>query len=66
MGSSTSKNNETNYIKQIKEIDENELDMSKIDRWQLQVIKKNDWKNTETRKRKANKNDLCYAKGRFM
>ena len=39
MGSSQSKKNENNVIEKIKEIDENELDMSKIDKLQLQAIK---------------------------
>ena len=39
MGSSTSKSSENNVIEQIKNIDEKELDMSKIDKLQLQAIK---------------------------
>ena len=39
MGSSQSKKNENNVIEKIKETDENELDMSKIDKLQLQAIK---------------------------
>ena len=39
MGSSSSKVNENTAIDKIKKIDENELDMSKIDKLQLQAIK---------------------------
>ena len=39
MGSSTSKENKTNYIDKINEIKIEELDLSKIDKLQLQAIK---------------------------
>ena len=39
MGSSTSKSSETNYIKQIKALDENELDLNKVDTLQMKAMK---------------------------
>ena len=39
MGSSTSKNSEANYIEQIKEIDENVLDLNKVDTLQMKAMK---------------------------
>lgn len=39
MGSSQSKSDETNYIEQIKALDENELDLNKVDTLQMKAMK---------------------------
>ena len=39
MGSSQSKSDETNYIEQIKALDENELDLNKVDTLQMKALK---------------------------
>ena len=53
MGSSTSKENNTNYIDKINEINIDDLDLSKIDNLQLKAIKELGNKTKEIEKKKA-------------
>ena len=55
MGSSTSKNSEANYIEQIKEIDENVLDLNKVDTLQMKAMKKIIEKLEKIEERKSDK-----------
>ena len=55
MGSSSSKPSETDYIEQIKSVDENELDLNKIDTLQMKAIKQLVKKIEEMEKRKSDR-----------
>ena len=55
MGSSSVKPSETDYIEQIKSINENELDLNKIDTLQMKAIKQLVKKIEETEKRQSNR-----------
>ena len=55
MGSSTSKSNDTNYIQQVKEIDENELDLNKVDTLQMKAMKEMIQKMEKIEERKSDK-----------
>ena len=55
MGSSTSKENNTNYIDKINEINIDDLDLSKIDNLQLNAIKELGNKIKEIEKKKSDR-----------
>ena len=55
MGSSTSKENNTNYIDKINEINIDDLDLSKIDNLQLKAIKELGNKIKEIEKKKSDR-----------
>ena len=55
MGSSSSKPSETDYVEQIKSVDENELDLNKIDTLQMKAIKQLVKKIEEMEKRKSDR-----------
>ena len=55
MGSAASKPSETDYIEQIKSVDENELDLNKIDTLQMKAIKQLVKKIEEMEKRKSDR-----------
>ena len=55
MGSSTSKENNTNYIDKINEINIDDLDLSKIDHLQLKAIKELGNKIKEIEKKKSDR-----------
>ena len=55
MGSSTSKENSTNYIDKINEINIDDLDLSKIDNLQLKAIKELGNKIKEIEKKKSDR-----------
>ena len=55
MGSSSAKPSETDYIEQIKSINENELDLNKIDTLQMKAIKQLVKKIEETEKRQSDR-----------
>ena len=60
MGSSTSKENSTNYIDKINEINIDDLDLSKIDNLQLKAIKELGNKIKEIEKKKSDR--IMYKK----
>ena len=53
---------ENSCIEELNNIDENNLDINNIDKLQI----KDEGADIETWKGKANKNDICYAEGRFV
>ena len=55
MGNSSSRHSETDYIEQIKNINENELDLNKIDTLQMKAIKQLVKKVEEMEKRKSDR-----------
>ena len=55
MGSSSTKPSETDYIEQIKTVDEHELDLNKIDTLQTKAIKQLVKKIEEMEKRKSDR-----------
>ena len=55
MGSSTSKENNTNYIDKINEINIDDLDLTKIDNLQLKAIKELGNKIKEIEKKKSDR-----------
>ena len=55
MGSSTSKENNTNYIDKINEINIDDLDLSKIDNLQLKAIKELGNNTKEIEKKKSDR-----------
>ena len=55
MGSSTSKSSEANYIQQVKEIDENELDLNKVDTLQMKAMKEMMQKLDKIEERKSDR-----------
>ena len=55
MGNSSTKTSENNYMEQIKSINIDDLDLSKIDALQLKVLKEMIEKNEKVEKRKSDK-----------
>ena len=55
MGNSSSRNNNTNYIDKINDINIDDLDLSKIDKLQLQAIKELGDKIKETENKKSDR-----------